>query len=379
MKDCLLRVTLCVVGNFASGVVLNRGANCYHAGVLQPGACEPVLIAVKLVEVAAMLRSFWLWAAAGVLFFPLASRSERLPETALDTSPVAQQVAQWIEQLDGAGFIERQAASQQLEEAGLAALGPLQVAAVSASREASTRALAILKRHLLSSDENLKLAARDILLRLAQSDDASAAQRARDALSPPKESSGATPVGFQPAMMPPNNNFGGRFNGNFGAIFAGPGGFRKVGIEDINGRKKFTLDERERLVTIETAPGGRIDAEVTDKRSGVKRTIEAKDADDLKRKDRELGQLFDQYFGPGQQRLGAPPPALPLGFAPPMPAVAPAGSVNRQLESVDLLIERYKQRLPTDPLAQRMIDLLEQSKQRYKEMLPAGDTKRVVR
>ena len=175
-----------------------------------------------------MMRTIWLWAAAGVLLYASA-RGAELPETKLAGDISAPLVADWIEQLDRPGFVERQAASQQLEEAGIAALSQLEAAAISTSREASARALDILKRHLLSGTDELKLAARDVLLRLAQNDNASTAQRARNVLNPPKEPGAVTPVGFQPGILPPPiNNFGGGprgnlFNGNFGAIMANAG------------------------------------------------------------------------------------------------------------------------------------------------------------
>ena len=330
-----------------------------------------------------MLRMIWLWAAAGVLFCASASRGEELPVAA--TEPTADQIVAWIDQFDRPEFTERQAASQQLEDAGTAALPQLEATAAAGSREASARALDILKRHFQSGADEVKPAAREALERLAQSTDPSTAQKARNVLNPPKEPGLTTPVGFQPGLPPPRiNNFGGGFNGNFGGgINANFGAFRRISVSDINGRKVLEIDERERSIKMATAPGGGIEVEVTDKQNGRNRRLDAKDLDDLKRKDAELGRLYEQYHAPGQRQLGAiGPAALPFGFGPPIPARAaatPQEALRRPLESIDNLLELYKKRLPTDPAAQRMIDSLEQSKQRYKALLPELETTRVVR
>jgi hypothetical protein len=50
-----------------------------------------------------------------------------------------------------------------------------------------------------------------------------------------------------------------------------------------------------------------------------------------------------------------------------------------QLKIIDGLLDRYKQRLATDPNAQRMIDSLEQARQRFKEMAPPAGASRLVR
>jgi len=337
-----------------------------------------------------MLRTIWSGAAAGLLLCVAALGGEGLPANGSAAEPTAEQIAAWIAQLERPEFVERQAASQQLEDAGTAALIHLEATAAAGSREASGRALDIFKRHFQSGADELRLLAREALERLAQSSDASTAQKARNILNPPKEPSVTSRVGIQPGVIPPPFNnlggFGGRggFNGNFGGGWLpNAGAIRQIRMSDINGRKTLDIDERERRIVMETAPGGGIEAEVTDKQNGRKRRLEAKDLDDLKRKDAELGQLYEQYYGPGQRRLGGFGPAgPPIGIGPAMAARAaalPQETLQRHLESIDNLLQHYTQRLQRDPAAQQMIDVLEQSKRRYKAMLPALDAARVVR
>jgi hypothetical protein len=339
------------------------------------------------VEVAAMLRTIGYCAAAFVVFCVLPLRGEGLPAGGGATEAIAAQIAALVEQLDRPEFAERQAASQQLEEAGTAALYQLELTVTAGSREASGRALDILKQHFQRGSDEAKLAAREVLLRLAESKSASTAQRARDVLNPPKPPGVVTPVGIQPGMPAPRNNFGGGFNGNFGWGNNGnPGGFRQISISDINGRRVVEIDERERRVKMETAPGGAIEIEITDKQNarGQPRKLDAKDLDELKRKDGELGRLYEQYNRAGQGRLGGAVPAAapPFGFGEgglPRQPLAPAEATKRQLEIIDALLERYKERLQNDPAAQRMIDALEQSKQRFKTIAPAQEAARIVR
>ena len=339
-------------------------------GLLQPRRYEAgASIAVLLVEVAAMSQTAWLWAAAGLFLLSSTTLAEELPSTG---EPTSDQIAALIEQLDRPEFADRQAASQQLEEAGLAALPPLESIAASGSREVASRAFNVLNRHAQSGADDLKQAAREALSRLAQSNNASTAQRARNILNPPQPTSMISPgmpQGMPPGMPPPR-----MFGGAFGA---GPGGFRQLRISDINGRRVVDLDERERRVVMVTAPAGDIQVEVTDKQNGRKRTLDAKSTVELAGKDPEIGRLYDQHNGPGQRQAGAGNMAPPFGIAP--PPAAPADIAQRQLEIIDSLLERYKQRLNGDPSAQRVIESLEALKQRTKADLPASDAPRVLR
>jgi hypothetical protein len=263
---------------------------------LPPLRCEHVGFAVLLLEVAAMFRTNWLFLAAVGFLVPGQLHSEGLPSSEPSSEPCIRHIAAWIERLDCPAYSERQTASQRLEDAGAAALAELESAIVSGSREASGRALDILKRHFETGAEDLKMAAQDVLVRLAGHTSASTAQRARNILNPPREANmaGPMPVGLlQP--MPGRGNF-------VGGPPANPGFFRRISVSDINGRRTIDIDERERRIILATAPRGGIEVEVTDKqnRRNPTRVVSAKDLDELKRKDPELGRLYEQHGGGGQ-------------------------------------------------------------------------------
>ncbi len=130
-----------------------------------------------------MSRTCWLWAAVGVSALIVPARGDELPNGAAAT---AERIASLVEQLDQTDFVSRQAASQDLQEAGALALPQLEATATAGSREAASRALDILKRHFQTGGDEVKPAAREALERLAVSASASTSQKARDVLNPPK-------------------------------------------------------------------------------------------------------------------------------------------------------------------------------------------------
>jgi hypothetical protein len=239
------------------------------------------------VEVAAMSSKFWLWAAAIVVVCRWSSGGERLPMPAEAEDSLTDQIAALIDQLDARSFGDRQAASQQLEDLGAAAAAHLELAIKSGSREASGRALDILRRHCEQGSDDSRHAARTALVRLADSNSASIAQKARDALDPPKVAAYA-----EPGMM-----FGNGFNRvqNLQVVIGGGG--RTVTISDVNGRKSMEITDARRQVTLQSQPGGKIDVEISDPKNAknAKQRIIANDVDELKRKDAEIGRLFEQF------------------------------------------------------------------------------------
>jgi hypothetical protein len=241
------------------------------------------------VEVAAMSSKFWLYAAAIVVLSGWSAAAERLPTPADADDSVSDQIATLISQLDAPAFGDRQAASQQLEDLGAAAAAHLELAIKSGSREASARALDILRRHFEQGSDDARQASRSILSKLAESNSASIAQKARDALDPPK-----VPAYAEPAV----NVFG---NGGFQRmqnlqVVIGGGG-RSVTISDVNGRRSMEITDARRQVTLQTQPGGKIDVEISDRKNvkNAKQKITANDIDELKRKDAEIGRLYEQF------------------------------------------------------------------------------------
>ena len=335
---------------------------------------EPGSLAVFLVEVAAMLRRIWLGTAFFVLLFAAlflaaTSRGADLPGAGAATESTADKIAELVDQLERAGFAERQAATQQLEEFGATAIPQLEATAAVGSREAAGRAFDVLKQHYQNGNDELKQAAAEVLRRLVETGASSTAQRARDVLNPPQPVS-IVPQAFPPpGVFPPRNNFGGGWAPNALPV-------RQVSFSNINGRKILDIDDRERRIVMETNPRGGIQVQVTDKqnrRNGT-RTIDATDLNDLKRKDVELGRLYEQHHGAVQGQVGA----LPFGMPP--PKIATSAEIGKvQLDAIESLLARYKQRAANDPASQRMIEMLEASKMRLKAATPAEEVARALR
>jgi hypothetical protein len=253
------------------------GLFCLQSGLL-----------VLPVEVAAMSSKFWLWAAAIVVLSRWSAGTERLPTPADADDSVSDQIATLISQLDAPAFGDRQAASQQLEDLGAAAAAQLELAIKSGSREASARALDILRRHYEQGSDDARQASRSILSKLAESNSASIAQKARDALDPPK-----VPAYAEPAV----NVFGNGFNRMQNLQVVIGGGGRSVTISDVNGRRSMEITDARRQVTLQAQPGGKIDVEISDRKNAknAKQKITANDIDELKRKDAEIGRLYEQF------------------------------------------------------------------------------------
>ena len=299
-------------------------------------------------------------------------------------SVAAADVGDLIELLDSPEFSERQEASRLLAETGPEAFPILERTVASGSREASLRSLDLLKQHFQYGDLPAKDAAREALSRLAANTNVTTAQRARDVLNPPVERTAVTPWGGIPTGQPPRMNFGGNPAANFGGV-------RRVSYSEINGRRGVEISERDRVVKMETLPGGGIEITITERQNGrdVERKITARDRDDLLRKDAESAKLYDEYHRRGGGPFGGPPPGFPaLGFPPPgfgsnMPVhrgpLSHTELTRRHLGEIEGMIERYKARLPGDAATQRMIESLERSKQRYQEMLPVDAPQEVTR
>ena len=319
-----------------------------------------------------------LWAAAGLVGVSLSVRADDAAGSLPETTPAAEaaaEISRLIPQLDDAEFSERQAASQELMEAGKAVFPQLEKAALEGSREASGRALDILKTHYTRGDDETKQAAQAALERLAKSGSAGAAQRANEILNPPK----------------PEEN---PFNGRFGAvpIIRGAGiqiqvaagnanGGRRVSTRrDANGKVEIEATEGTKKTKIVKQPDGSIEMEITETVNGKETTkkYSAKNYDELKMKDAEAAKIYDQYNAGGLGNIqiqgfapGLPVPGIPVPGLPGQPAAGPnPESIKRMVESIDGQIERYKARLPNDPNAQRAIDSLERTKQRMKDLLP---------
>ena len=73
-------------------------------------------------------------------------------------------------------------------------------------------------------------------------------------------------------------------------------GGRNVTLSDINGRRSMEITDPRRQVTLQTLPGGNIDVQITERQNGknATRKLTAKDIEELKRKDAEIGRLYEE-------------------------------------------------------------------------------------
>jgi hypothetical protein len=290
-----------------------------------------------------------LLAIVSLLTLATVARAEALPESSPDS-------AQLIEQLDAPEFARRQEASRKLTEAGKAAFSALEKAAQAGQREVAIRAIEILKSHFQGGDDDTRQAAKVSLERLAAGASQPAAQRAKDVLNPPPEPLGAGNLGgINPAVIQLMQQQAMRQQAlqqqglrlQFGAA---PGQrITRTSVRTINGLREIEVQNGDKVTKVRDVPGGGIEGEITEKVGGkdTTRKVEAKDLDDLKKKDADLARVYEQY---------QPRPATP-------------DTIKRQLESVERMLERMKADLPNNPNAQRSIDSLERMKQQFQQRL----------
>jgi hypothetical protein len=285
----------------------------------------------------------------------------------LSLNLLAADVERLIPQLDDAEFSQRQAASQELMEAGKAVFPQLEKAALEGSREASGRAIDILKTHYARGDDATKQAAQAALERLAKSNNSGAAQRADEILNPPK-----------PLEDP--------FNGRFGGPVIRPGNIQiQVAAANVGVRNTFTRREANGKVEVEATegpkktkivkqPDGSIEIEVTETINGKETTKKhaAKNLDELKMKEPEAARVYERYIGGGPGNIPIP------GFGPPLPGIPGAGvprlppeARELRLKTLDRQIEQLKAQAANNPAAQRIVDLLQDQKKELERQAEA--------
>jgi hypothetical protein len=308
-------------------------------------------------------------AAAGLLCLGVAARADDaagpVPETS--AADIAADIAKLIPRLDDAEFSQRQAASQELMEAGKTVFPQLEKAALEGSREASGRALDILKTHFTRGDDDTKQAAKAALERLAKSSNAGAAQRANDVLNPPKL---PDPLNAQFGALPIIRGANIQIQVAAGNI---PAMRRSVTIKDINGQREIEVVENDKKTKIIKSPNGSIEAEITEKQNGkeVTRKVQAKDLDDLKKKDADAAKIYEQYSQNGIGNI-----QIQAGFAPGLPGIPnapnlPAEVRDQTIKNMERQIEQLKAQAATNPAAQRLVDLLQDRKKALEQQAQA--------
>jgi hypothetical protein len=196
----------------------------------------------------------------------------------------ADEIAQWIKQLDADKFTDRQAASEKLHAAGKAAIPALTKAAGGDSLEMTVRSIDLLQRFMGSDDKAVKDAAKEALEKIAESPKAGTARRAKQALNPEQEPEPQFPMGV-PQMIPN------------GLMPNGVGVSKSVSISNANGVKDIKVEEGDRKIHITVNADKSIKMEITEKKDGKDDTkkYEAKKPDELKKKSPKAYETYKEY------------------------------------------------------------------------------------
>jgi hypothetical protein len=209
-------------------------------------------------------------------------------------APSAERIDELVEQLNADRYTQREAAMKELIAVGKPAIEALGKAAISGSLEVTSRSVDILKKLYESSDEATKAAAEQALKKLAEGDHPAAARRAKAVLKPKDEPRQGVP--------------------GVGPIVIGQGQFRmqagnkNVSVRTVNGVKTIEVQEGDKKTKIVDDPKQGIEAEITTKKDGKEKTekIKAKNAEELKKKNKEVHDLYEQYakkVGMGQIQI----------------------------------------------------------------------------
>lgn len=256
----------------------------------------------------------------------LVGESRAADQPATPAAAATGEVAKLIKQLDADQFTERQAASDKLQAMGKAVIEALVGAATGESLEATVRAIEILKKFHDAGDAATKEAAKAALEKLAKGSHVEAARRAQEAL---------------PSTAPPGQ-IGNRIfiaGGGIQVAVAGAafGAGRRVSVRHANGVKTIEGSEGEEKVKIVEEANKSIKMEVTTKKNGKEVTdkYEAKDTDDLKKKDAKAYEIYQKY---AQNALGA---AGGIGFAPVARRINSLETAARLLNAYSNTLERY--------------------------------------
>jgi hypothetical protein len=208
--------------------------------------------------------------------------------------PSAERIDELVEQLNADRYSQREAAMKELIAIGKPSIEALGKAATAGSLEVTSRSVDILKKLYDSSDEATKTAAEEALKKLADGEHPAAARRAKTVLKPKDDARQGVP--------------------GAGPIVIGQGQFRmragnkSVSVSTVNGVKTIEVQEGDKKTKIVADPQQGIKAEVTTKKNGKEKTekIEAKNAEELKKKNKEVSDLYEQYgkkMGMGQIQI----------------------------------------------------------------------------
>lgn len=229
---------------------------------------------------------------------PDAAKSEAATtESEPVSTATAEQIAEWIKQLDDDKFSVRREASSALHKVGLPAIEAIAEATKSPSLEVKSRAFDLLKEFFEEGEKATQKAAADALAELSEGK-GDVAARAKAILTPMEEVAQAPQQ--QPGAGGIQINPGGRIQiGQIQVqrqIQIGGNGM-KIRIANNNGDKEIEAEENGLKVKINEDAAGKIKMEVTEKKEEKEETkkYEADSAEDLKKNEPEAYKLYDKY------------------------------------------------------------------------------------
>ena len=215
-----------------------------------------------------------------------AKEAEKTPKP--PPKPTAENIAQWVKDMDCDDYSVRQQAVAWLTAAGKPAVAPVAKAAKGNSLEVTTRAVKVLDNLLSAKDETVKAAAKAALEELAKDQkhpSSHLAWKALQAKNPPKRT---------PGHMPGQIVFG----GNVIRLGAGGAMQMQIAVKNVNGDKEIDVNENGRKVKITENKAG-ITVTVTDPpkgdAKGKPKEYKAADAKELKKKHPEAHKLYEKY------------------------------------------------------------------------------------
>ncbi|MDP6354506.1 MAG: hypothetical protein QF473_05380 [Planctomycetota bacterium] len=224
----------------------------------------------------------------------------------------SKQVAEWITQLESEKYSEREAATTKLAGAGKVTIAALEVAMKSGKAETGIRGMTVLEQLAGSKDAPTSTAAKDALRRLGVDEDKIASLS-----NEPKQQAGVAT-----AVLQVGGGQGGVIQiGGGGALQVVPGQVIQLGqgqatisvsvttavaakgdsvsVTTVNGVRTITVKEKERTVEIKEQQGDALELLITKTAGGKTKTekIEAKNADDLKKRHPKLYALYRKHAG----------------------------------------------------------------------------------
>lgn len=260
-----------------------------------------------------------------------------------------------VKQLDAKKKDEREAAAAKLKEAGAAAIPALEEGALQSKRDIIIRSIEVLRELAQGVDPAAQAKAVEAMQRLAKSKSPIAVKRVKDLMKDTGIGVGQIPNGDPAIRSGGSFGFGifggqggdgtGEGKGNFSVQVGNPPGskVKKYLMRgNSNGNERdIEVEEQDRTIKIHIDPQGEIKIEISEMKDGkpATRSVEAKDAAELKDKDVAAHRDFETYRKPPNGFQFAPFPGGAIGGTgiqgvPPLPALPEEGASRESLQGV---------------------------------------------